>query len=83
MYQNWSGNKNLAKNHQIWTLRFLPFPIFKSLARSTELFGRLLKNLSGNQKRKPNAKTFIALTLKTQQLDPQNRLTKFGKLSKF
>ena len=28
-------------------------------------------------------KNFIALTLKTQKLDPQNRLTKYRKLSKF
>ena len=46
--QNWFGNKNLAKNYQIWTLLFLPFLIFKSLALSTELLGGLLKNFPGN-----------------------------------
>ena len=46
--QNWFGNKNLVKNYQIWTLRFLPFPIFKSLALSTDIFRGLLKNRSSN-----------------------------------
>ena len=46
--KKWFENKNLVKNYKIWTLRFLPFPILKSLALSTELFGGLIKNCSSN-----------------------------------
>ena len=49
--QNWFGDKHLANNYQIWTLRFLPFPILKSLALSTELIGGLLKNFSDSRAR--------------------------------
>ena len=48
---SWFGGKNLANNYQNWTLRFLPFPTFKSLALSTELIGGLLKNFSGSRAR--------------------------------
>ena len=47
----WFGSINLAKSYQIWTLHFLPFPILKSLALFTELFGGLPKSLSSNQAR--------------------------------
>ena len=53
--------KNLAKNYQIWTLRFLPFPNLKSLALSTELLGGLPKNFSSNRAR-------YASTLLTQKI---------------
>ena len=46
--QNGFGNKNLANNYQIWTLRFLPFPVSKSLALSMELIGGFVKKFFGN-----------------------------------
>ena len=43
--QKWFRNKNWAKNYRIWTLRFHPFRIFKSLPLSTELFGGYFKTV--------------------------------------
>ena len=75
--------KNLANNYQIWTLRFLPFPILKSLALSTELVGGLRKNFSSSRARYASTlltQKFYCSNSKNSKTQPPKHIDKIQKI---